>query len=300
MMFPRHKRFVLWGLTNGHDSFRHIHRHYHHALRKLGKEVAWLDDVEESQNVLKPGDLVFAVDIASENLGRAVPKVDYLLHNFGPSADIWDGLEDERVLRLQVYTNACERWGVEWAPGRRYDREARTLFQPWGTDRLADEFKEPIFQPSSTEIPFVGSIWDGDGQGNQHAIQELKRVVSDRRLVFRHYVHVSDLKNVHVVRNARLAPAITGAWQVEQDYLPCRVFKNVSYGALALTQVPKFRELFGDAFTSWGSVGQIITDALELGETEYLELVRAQQEVVKRYTYKESLESIERAFEEGR
>lgn len=300
MILPRHKRFVLWGLTEGHDSFRHIHRHYHLACQRLGKETVWLPDSAKSPSQLEPGDLVFAVDVASEHLGHPVDGVEYVLHNFDRSADIWDGLEEERFLRLQVYTNACERMGVEWAPGRRYDRAGRILFQPWGTDLLAEDFKPPVFNPDSIEIPFVGSIWDGDGQGNIHAIDELKRITNAHRLVFRHYQHISDTKNAYVVRNARLAPALTGAWQVEQDYLPCRAFKCSSYGALILTNVPKFRELYRGCFTSWGSISQIITDALQLDEGDYLELVRAQQEITRNFTYKESLESIERALEEGR
>lgn len=300
MILPRYERFCLWGLTDGHDSFRHVHRHYFTTARRLGKEVAWLEDAPKSRDLLQEGDLVFAVDIASEHLGHPVEGVDYVLHNFDSTADIWDGLPEERALRLQVYTNACERYGLEWAPGRRYDRAGRILFQPWGTDLLAEDFKPPIFNPHSIEVPFVGSIWDSDGQGNVSAITELKKVVNDRRLTFRHYQHVSDGKNAHVVRNARIAPAFTGAWQIEQDYLPCRVFKNVSYGALALTQVPFFRRLFGDAWTCFGSVGQIVTDALDMDEQTYLDLVAAQQDVVRNYTYRESLQSIERALEEGR
>lgn len=300
MILPRHKRFVLWGLTDGHDSFRHVHRHYYTTAGRLGKDVAWLPDDRKSRDLLEKGDLVFAVDVASEHIGPAVEGVEYVLHNFDASHDVWEGMREEQALRLQVYTNACERHGVAWGPARRYDRAGRILFQPWGTDLLAEDFKPPVFNPDSTEVPFVGSIWDGDGQGNITAITELKKVCADRRLVFRHYVHVSDKRNLHAVRAARLAPAFTGAWQIEQDYLPCRVFKNVSYGALALTQVPKFRELFGDAFTCWGSVGQIVTDALELDEQTYLDLVAAQQDVVRRYTYRESLQAIERALEEGR
>lgn len=300
MILERYKRLVLWGLTEGRDSFRHIHRHYLHACQRLEKEVAWLEDAIESRVLLNPGDLVFAVDIASYNLGNPVEGVSYVLHNFDASNPIWDGLEEKNFLRLQVYTNACERQGVEWEPARRYDHENRILFQPWGTDLLAGEFHEPIFAPQSKEVPFVGSIWDGDGQGNIHAVAELREIVDAHRLVFRHYQNVPDRRNVWAVRTGRLAPALAGAWQIEQDYLPCRVFKNVSYGALALTNVPKFRELFKGCFSSYGSISQIITDALALTESEYLELTRAQQEVVKRYTYKESLESIERALEEGR
>ena len=164
-----------------------------------------------------------------------------MLHNFDASNPIWENLEPERTLRLQVYTNACERYGVEWEPGRRYDRAGRILFQPWGTDLLAEEFHNPVFSGASEEIPWVGSIWEGDGQGNLAAIKELKEIATAHRLVFRHYQHIPDPQNVSVVRNGRLAPSVAGAWQVEQDYLPCRTFKAVSYGQLAITNVPKFR-----------------------------------------------------------
>lgn len=300
-ILERYNRMVLWGFNApSGDSFRHIHRHYAHALDKLGKKYAWLEDLEKNRAVLKHGDLVFAVDVASKHLGHPVDGVDYVLHNFAPSHPVWDGLDETRVLRLQVYTSAAEQYGVPWGLVRRYDRAGRILFQPWGADLLADEFRTPVFNGHSREVPFVGSIWDDEGMGNVNAIKELKEILFAHRIVFRHYVHVSDEENVVAVRAGRLAPAVTGVWQVEQDYLPCRVFKNVSYGALALTNVPKFREIFSGCFAGRGSISQIITDALALQENDYLELVRAQQEVVTHYTYKESLESIERALEEGK
>lgn len=301
MILSRFKRFVLWGFRSpNHDSFRYVQAHYACVLEKLDKEVLWVEDQPKNRGLLEADDLVFAADITSHHLGHPVDDVSYVLHNFSPAHQIWDGLKEENLLRLQVYTNAAENYGVAWDPVRRYDRGARTLFQPWGTDLLVDEFKKPIFNPDSREVPFVGSIWDGDGQGNVHAITELKKILNAHRLVFRPFVQVTDEENINIVRSGRIAPAIAGAWQVEQDYLPCRVFKAPSYGVLAITNVPKFRELFKDCFFGWGSIAQIVTDVLALGESEYLDLVRAQQEVVARYTYKESLGAIERALEEGR
>lgn len=299
-ILERYGRVVLWGLTEGYDSFRHIHRHFAHALERIGKEYAWVEDLEENREELRAGDLVFAVDIASHNLGLPVGGASYVLHNFSAGHPVWHGIDHANMLRLQVYTSAADVYGVEWAPARRYDREARTLFQPWGTDLLADEFHAPVFNAASREVPFVGTIWEGDGQGNLDAITELRAIVAAHRLNWRHLVHVSDHANLAAVRAARIAPAVAGRWQVEQDYLPCRVFKNVSYGALAVTNVPKFRELFGDSFAGRGSIGQIVTDVLALSESDYLELVAAQQEVVADYTYRESLAAIDRALEEGR
>lgn len=298
-ILPRHKRFVLWGLTDNLDSFRHIHRHYQHALARLGKPVAWLPDIGTSRELLGAGDLVFAVDVAAHHLGNPVSGVDYLLHNIDASHPVLDGLAPERLVRLQVYTSNADQYGVEWAPARRYDREQRLLFQPWGTDLLADEFLPPVFNAHAKHAVFVGSIWDDNGLGNIQAINELKSALSNHRLTFAHHVHVTDEENVALVRGSRIAPAVAGQWQCDHAYLPCRVFKNVSYGSLAVTNVEKFTDLFGDALPT-GTVHEAVDAALALSEDDYLERAAAQQEVVGRYTYRESLEAIGRAFEEGR
>jgi len=111
---------------------------------------------------------------------------------------------------------------------------------------------------------------------------------------------VTDEENVDAVRKSRIAPAFTGNWQVEKNYLPCRVFKNVSYGQVALTNVPKFRELFAGCSFDGETIAEMVDDALTLSEREYQELVVAQQQIVARYTYRESLAAIGRALEEGK
>lgn len=297
-VLPRHRRLVLWGFTSSKDSFRHIHRHYAHALTRLGKPWVWLADEQSSRSEIRPGDLVFAVDVEARQLGAPVDGASYLLHNMNASHPVWDGLEPERFLRLQVYTRDADQYGVEWEAARRYDRESRTLFQPWGTDLLADEFHEPCFNGSSRRVSFVGSVWDGGGLGNLPAITELKRVLIDHDLQFRHLVHVSDDVNIAEVRTSRFAPAVAGPWQCEKNYLPCRVFKNVSYGALGVTNVPMFETLFGNAACVSDSIEQLVDRVLQLGEDGYLEMVRTQQEAAMRYTYRESLLAITRAFEE--
>lgn len=301
VVLPEHRRMVLWGLTEGKDSFRHIHRHYAHALERLGKPHLWVADAETNRDFLEPGDLVFAVDVDAAELGRPVPGVDYLLHNMDSSHPVFNGLEPERLLRLQVYTNDCLAWGEPWGLARRYDREARTLFQPWGTDLLLEEFLPPTFNKAARNVVFVGSIWDDNGLGNAEAIAELQRVVAGRRLHFRPMTHVTDAENVDAVRVARLAPAIAGQWQCSRNYLPCRVFKNVSYGALGITNVPLFGDLFGGCAVVDDSIEELIGRALSFGEREYLDLVREQQwAVAADFTYLQSLNAIARAFEEGR
>lgn len=301
MILPVHKRMILWGLTDGFDSFRHIHRHFAQALDQLGALWEWMPDVPESRWKLLPGDVVFAADMASENLGLPVPGVDYLLHNMDASHPVFDGLEPERMVRLQVYTVDADQYGEPWGDFRRYDRESRTLFQPWGTNLLPDEFYTPVFNADAKQTAFVGSVWDDGGLGNSTVFRELTRVVESHGLTVEHLYHVSDRENVDAVRRSRFAPAVAGQWQCEKNYLPCRVFKNVSYGALGVTNVPAFHRVFGDAAVVEDSIEALIDRVLRLSRDDYLELTREQQRLVADdYTYQHSLLYIEKAFQEGR
>jgi hypothetical protein len=295
------KRLVVWGGRENLDSIRHILRHYHTNAHKLGIPTVWLPDLDNSMMLLADGDTVLAVDVTSKHLGYRA-NVDYCLHNFDGGSELCRTLEQtpERLLRLQVYTDAAT--GDVWDACRRFDPAARTLFQPWGTDLLAEEFLEPVFVPESREVVFVGAVWseqyEGAELGNEATIAELKRVCEANRLVFVHRTHVPDEENVRLVRASRLAPALAGAWQVEHGYVPCRALKNVSYGQLCITNVPSVRRIMGAAGVDGQTVQELVEEALRLKRTVYTNLVREQQRQVQRFTYRESLASIERAFAE--
>jgi hypothetical protein len=290
-------RLLVWGGKNTQDSTRHVWRAFHSNAVKLGIPSAWVDD--DPRNAPSPGDTVLACDVTGRNLPY-VAGVDYVLHNWSGDADLCRRLEGtpERLLRLQVYTNAAT--GEDWGPCRRFDLGGRVLFQPWGSDLLREEFYEPVFNPGSRELPFVGAIWSDKGsgveQGNEAVIQELREACKRRGLTFRHLTHVSDAENVAAVRGGRLAPAFAGAWQVEHDYVPCRALKAAAYGQLPLTNVPVVLDVLGGAALR-GSVGEVVDEALGLNQTRYCNLVREVQRAVAQLTYRESLASIDRAFE---
>lgn len=300
-VFEPYRKIVLWGATQSLDSTRHIYRAYHDTLAKLGIPVVWVADAPASREAIGAGDLVFAMDIWGAHIGPAIADVDYVLHNFTPDHELSQTIDERRLLRLQVYTDDALQWEHEtWDACRLFHRGGRTLFQPWGTDLLAEEFYDPVFNLGAEECCFVGAIWDDNGLGNAQMIPELTAALERRRLTFTHLTQVSDEANIAAVRRSRIAPAIAGGWQVSKNYMPCRVFKNVSYGQLAVTNVPRFHDLFGDSFVWGDTLDEIVGAAIDLTGRSYVERVREQQAVVARYTYRESLSSIARALEEGR
>lgn len=297
------KNLVVWG-GNGSDldSLRWIMRSFYLTACKTGIQAYWVADEPASARYVAAGSTVIAADRWSEHL-HYTPGADYVLHNFNnDTSDLCKVLDQtpEHLIRLQVWTNDAS--GEQWDECRQWNREARTLFQPWGSDLLPEEFLEPVYNPLSKEITFVGAIWADQYQGvelgNKHTMEELRRVCERRRLHFRHLTQVSDAEMILAMRSARLTPAFAGDWQVSHGYVPCRYFKAAAYGTLAFGNVPSAEGLLGGASISDGTVEGTFEAALGLSRGRYLNLVREQQRVASRYTYRASLDAIGRALEE--
>lgn len=265
--------------------------------------MAWpatvVDDAPQNRNLLKPGTLVIVADIYGHHIGEAVPGVDYVVHNFNMDTPLMQTVQPENLLRLQVWTN--DSTGAQWSDFRKYDHEGRVLYQPWGTDLFSEEFLEPVFNAYSNEVTFVGAVWsephEGGDLGNLAMIEMLKLLCADSGLRLRLLTQISDAENIAAVRSARLAPSFAGGWQVEHNYLPCRVFKNISYGALGFTNVPALMHFLDLPDLD---MQEMFEWALKLKRGKYLDLVRRQQRKICRYSYRESLVAIERALELGK
>jgi hypothetical protein len=280
---------------------RHILRAFQENATKLGIPSVWLTDAPGQMGALREGDTVLAINVTAHHLAY-MPGVDYCLHNFDANeSELCRRLEatPERLLRLQVYTDAAT--GEAWGPCRRFDLSARTLFQPWGSDLLVEEFMAPVFNPESRQVPFVGAIWsdqyEGTELGNEAVVREVKEACRVHGLAFRHLTQVTDAENIAAVRAGRVSAAFAGAWQVANNYFPCRVAKAAAYGALPLTNVPVVLDALGGA-ALYGSPGDVVEQALGLERSRYLMLVREAQRGMAEFTYRESLVAIERAFAE--
>lgn len=293
-------RLVVWGGTEGLDSFRHIQRHYYETARKLGIDSVWVDNKAANREQITHDSVVFVPDVYGSEIGPAVPGARYVIHNFDSSHILCQTAPQNKLLRLQVWT--YDAFGEEWDKCRQFARVEKVLFQPWGANLLAEEFMEPAFNPLSRIAVFVGAVWSdvqtGVELGNEAAIKQVADVFRSHGLGLNLLTHISDAANVEAVREARLAPAVAGGWQVDHGYLPCRCFKNASYGVAMFTNVHAINDLFRGACVAADNVSELVEKMLQLKRGEYFDLVHEQQRVAARYTYRENLQAIDRAFEE--
>ncbi len=295
-------RLVIWGLKNVYHTHRHIHKAFYQNAKKLGYETIWLEDSVKNQKYIKSEDMI----LASEVYGKMVPRklkfedynlpirddIKYCLHNY---AEVFkEKLNKNNYINLAVYCNENKNSSIRIDTARFFDKDTKTLYQPWGTDLLFTEFKKPTFNKNKF-VFWIGSIWNNEqNQGNISQINELKEVLTKIRLKFLQLRFIPDFLNVFFIRRSRIAPAIGGQYQIDINYLPCRMFKNISYGQLGITNVQKFSDILGDKFVinNNQNTETVINKVLKLSREEYNKEVLLQQEKIKNYTYKESIENI--------
>lgn len=302
----KNTRIVVWGLHYKYHTQRHIHQAFYENAKKMGYETIWLEDTKSNGGKIKAGDLI----ISTQAVGKMVPEkftledfnlpirddVFYCLHNYKPV--FTDKLEPKNLIKLQVYNtmDGAEQSDQKWGPVTFFDSKKRTLYQPWGTNLLPEEFKKPTFSKNNF-VFWIGNVWnDSENRGNLNEIAELKKVLREQNIKFIKIKVVPDFIHTFLIRHSRLAPAIGGAYQAKVDYLPCRMFKNISYGQLGITNVKKFKDILGDSFIDGNNIREIVEKALSLNKEQYLQKVRAQQEVIKEYTYQTAIENIIQAF----
>lgn len=279
-------------------SHRHIHAGWAHALRRMGLKVLWLDDEPSQASRVPEGAIVLASNVAQKHLPWR-SDLRYVLHNVSPDDP---GMEDitHRAIWWQVWTRQASGSATE-TPCVSVDWARRTIFQPWGTPFPRETWRAP-FPGGSRHEYWIGSIWDNEaGQGNRAAILAWRRALARRGITFRKAPRGwpdSPRAYSALVRRSALAAAITGEWQADQEYAPCRLFKNVSCGALPLSNDPVVLRLFGECGIHSADFDQLIDRALSLSPAESRARTMSAQEILGAYTYEAGLRRALRLLDE--
>ncbi|MGA2129174.1 MAG: hypothetical protein ABSG76_23835 [Xanthobacteraceae bacterium] len=294
----RFDKFVIWGLRRRWHTHRFIHQHFYETLRKLELPAVWVDDAPGNNDMIGSNDLIIAADVAAAHLD---PRRDacYVLHNM--DARFSAAIPPEKRIGLYVYSRAAaQRHGAErWGAAVFFDPARRVLLQPWGTDLLAEEFRRPL--PGAVRRKrlsfWIGSVWNNaENQGNLNEIAALSRALKQVGKTFVRVRFIPNAWNIGLVRRSCLAPAIGGAWQAANDYLPCRMFKNISYGHLGMSNIAGFDAILGDAAIAQHDIPAMLDTALTMTDAQFTERIAAQQERIRDYSYDRSLIRIAQAM----
>jgi hypothetical protein len=313
------KKVIIWGHKLHSHTHSYIHWGFYRAFKHLGYDTYWFDNNDDVSNF----DFSNSLFITEWQVDQKIPLRDdcfYILHYF--TKKYRHLFKQGRCILMQIYTHECltnsptkiddctyakikdlssnHSWSNEHLPNEilniypeeKYSPpyEISTIYMPWATDLLPHEIeanKQSLCTIKKNEVVYIGTIGSGI-YGNIEQIKPLSRAASENNIPFNHVENCSCSMetNIELVKNAYMAPAIQMAFQVERGYIPCRIFKNISYGAFGITNSETVYKLFNKKIVYNPDTYQLFFDAKEkLANLDINELYELMDFVKEKHTY---------------
>ncbi len=242
------EKVVIWGHKLHSHTHSYIHNSFYRAFLHLGYPTYWFDDQDDVSDF----DFSNSLFLTEGQVDKMIPLREdaiYLLHN--PASNKYQSLCHAF---FQVYTDDILSYPnlIRVADCIYYDLAKRTLFMPWATDLLPkeiDEIKENLPNMKRERIIWwVGTLSKEPLHGNLAEISEFITACEENGIPFYHsnpWLHpISTEEHISLISSSYMAPALVGTWQKKKGYIPCRLFKNISYGQMGITNSLRAYELF--------------------------------------------------------
>lgn len=291
-------KVVIWGHKLHSHTHSYIHQAFYKAFRYMGYETYWLDNSDRVDHL----DLSNALFISEWQVDQNIPIRNdgfYFIHNLkiplldrvSPRIEKYQHLIDSgRCTNFRPHLHIIPDDAIEVEPFVHHCYTRETLFIPWATDLLPheiDEVKKDIAKKSNKErvVHFVGTFYPDT--------QPFRKSCVDHGVRFQIHHNKSIEENRLLVQKSYMAPALVNNNQQEIDYIPCRIFKNISYGQLGVTNSRVTNELFQDKLVYNQDQYQLFIDAQKkIDSLDFYELYDQMNFVRDNHTYINRIEQI--------
>lgn len=293
-MDSRFDRVVIWGYPINTHTHSFIHYSFEKGFRSIGYETHWMTD-EKNQDI----DFSRTLFIASGEQEKKIPlRKDcyYVLHNVDAKKYLDRGC---KVFSIQVHTSLMPFISLDNSERINsytlvHKGDFNTLFTCWATDLLPQEIdlQKAENQKKKRECLWVGTFGDSTGQFQNGTELDPFFKLCEENGIFVKKINpwakpISFDENRRMVNDSFLSPSIQGPWQVNQGYIPCRIFKNISYGHMGYTNSPAVNNIFSGELIFARDTKDLFYSSLEFKEdpTHIERLKYLMNEVKEKHTY---------------
>lgn len=301
-------KFVVWGLRNtGYNTFRHIQEAWYRALKFKfpDREVLWIDDrTPDLDKIDFSNSLFLSVNVADLRLLPKRKDCFYVIHNTDESTkELFGDISQYGYMNYGMHVSTNNpgndiEVGYEMYLSLQEHEKYTCVTLRWGTDLFPNEIeknKALIFNPESKEINFVGTVYE-----NVHG--PFRRACLENGINFNTYggytgqAPLSIEENIWMVRASHFAPAIGDKYHAQVGYIPCRVYKNISYGRMPIINNKYAQEAFKGRLIHNDDTYKLFYDAKEqLPKIDISVLHDLMDEVAVNHTYVSKLDGILKA-----
>lgn len=269
----------------------YIHQGFVRAFEYLGYEVLWLDSTDVLDGMNFSGSLFFTEGQVDNGI-PLLRDASYILHHCNAQKYLDIGA---KILNLCNYVKFCDTGVSLNYPGsfverldrwHFYDSKNFAIYQPWATDLLPNEIDQigiASFDPSETAVNYVGST---NHDGLAPRFKELKAICRTNGKKLKTFSELSQSEMIEKIRRSYISIDLRGDWHRECGYVPCRIFKNLSYGKITGTNSQWVHEMFDGQIPFGSDVEKCFQNTRECSETiESEELLGLQMYVRDQHTF---------------
>jgi|TARA_B100000035_G_scaffold108553_1_gene92121 hypothetical protein len=260
----KYNKVIIWGYPLYSHTHSYVHHAYHKAFTSLGYETYWFHDDEYPEDFDYTNSLFIGEGFADKNIPINDSSAYFIMYCPSPkkyeSADKFVDVRTVGVdIKDHVYSYSLDKEKTEKVgPGCYFEAKSSgkvhlkndyvdyeidsydKLFISWATNLLPEEIDfESMFLPRKNVIHYCGTI-SGSGvcenystflpfveECNKHNIQVTHNDPWQNPLPFEEVMRR--------VQESVMAPDIRGPEHLRTRVVTCRVFKNISYGHLGVT-----------------------------------------------------------------
>lgn len=290
------KRFdnvVIWGhkqlgwpLQRFSHTHSYIHQGFHRAFSQMGYRALWADSPSEVIG-LDPKKTLF---LTEDQVDHNIPLWDgasYVTHS--SSKEVYEERGLDR-LHLCVLT-VKEKSRLAQVPGTTvldevsiHDPSENSLFQPWATNVLRiEDAPDLIGKMNSNVVHYVGTVTHDNLSPR---FKELSQSLKANGFKFRALQGVPEAKVPQLLSSQEFSFDLRGDWHREVGYIPCRIWKNLSYGLIVGSNSTLLSEVFGSRVEFNSSIPDLVDQVLQLSSRANKALREESKHwVVKNHSY---------------
>lgn len=321
------KKVIIWGYPLYSHTHSFIHAGWFKAFKSLNYETYWFDNenypidfdftnclfISEGfadNNIPINNKSIYIIHICKEPkkyLEKGARLID-LRHNLKFIQDFsYDYVMKKEILEKIDEVSYYEKNASDLALRQKFRNNIsgyEALYISWATDLLPDEILyKNIFIPKENNIYYIGSYWSA----NYKEINQFKTICSNNNINFiirdPWKEKTTFEENKKLIQISYMAPDIRGSGvtchesdeekcnHLSTGFIPCRIFKNISYGQLGITNSETVNNLFEQKLIYNKNLEDLFYNAKK--QLKNFSLIKEQMNFVKeRHTYINRINSI--------
>lgn len=225
------KNVIIFGHLLHSHTHSYIHYGYQKAFNFLNFDTKWI--ANSNINLNQSDEYIFFTEAQQDSNIPLNKNYKYILHHCNLNKYISAGIPMKNIVNLCNYVIESEKFEkindlCYW------DEKTRSLYQTWATDLLPqeiDNLSPCIFDESIKDSFYIGNIYE-ESIDFANKFNNLLNS-SNKKIVIANYASFN--QNIDLVRNSYLSIDIRNNHHKKTGYIPCRIYKNTSYGKLTGT-----------------------------------------------------------------